>query len=933
VGTSTTGPSEPLTIASAFGIAPHMRMAVGLAVVQRGLLGAARALLLITGLALLVATGGIKLLPTLYMATGLVMLLLALPLQVLGRHLQPARSLVVVLGPLVLLVGTAWTAGTSASAWSVLSLALAGLILWLMPEPHRFAPETRPGEPLMQMLTAADLAAFSLVALVLPALLQLIGLNELVRVGAVILMLALILLAFPAVSLTKVTTGRPHTRLRRQAGGHRYVLLLLGLLCLSMTVFFAVDFTLLAAVDIRFAEPSEIAGFLASLLGAAGLISLAGSSASGWLLRRLGAPGLLQSVPTIVGAVAAAAMLVLVLSERAPFLFWLLAALKLIDLILRETIGRATVPVLQQPLSPGLRAGTNLLVHWLVPALAALLSGAVLTLVTGSVSIWESFLLAIILLITALWVGLTLPLRKAYQEALEKALERRRLEGVLSSWFREETALSIVRQGLASERPAEAIYCFDLLRELDDSQVDLCLPGLLRHPSAQARREVLLRLHGETAPPVLAEVRLLLEEDPSPEVRGAAAQLICASGELASVEEVAPLLSSNERPLRIGTLRGLMQSREIEPLMIAGEELNRLVGSDDWQDRLLAAEALAEAEEKESRRQLLALLDDQEPRVRQAALQAGCLTASPRLWPAVIDNLDSTESAWAAAAVLVAVGSPVVDVLIATFESSTSRDVRLRTLSVLERIGGEKVESFFWQLLPACDCEGRHRILTALAHGADLGDCNVSSVSEMIQSELAAAAWNLTALLEISKQNGAEILVSALRREVARNRGRIDLLIGLLAAGAATIKNLRSRSAGNLLELVPDQVAPVIEPFLEAQEPEEQLAQLADHFPEVPMSFEGRLIALVNRSEKLITTWSRACALYLMANADTSSIKDVVSKSLSNREPLIRETAIWVLAKLDPEGVQVHLGQARKDQASTVAEMAEHLAGRTQTCC
>ena len=43
-------------------------------------------------------------------------------------------------------------------------------------------------------------------------------------------------------------------------------------------------------------------------------------------------------------------------------------------------------------------------------------------------------------------------------EALEKALERRRLEGVLSSWFREETALSIVRNRLASERPAEAIY-------------------------------------------------------------------------------------------------------------------------------------------------------------------------------------------------------------------------------------------------------------------------------------------------------------------------------------------------------------------------------------------------------------------------------------------------------------------------------------------
>jgi HEAT repeat protein len=928
--TATTGSSEPVTIASAFGIAPHMRLAVGLAVAQRGLLGAARALILVTGMALLVATVGVKLLPALYMATGAVMLLLAPLLQLLSRHLQPARSLVVVLAPLALLVGAAWTAGGSVPAWSVLSLALAGLLLWLLPEPHRFAPETRPGEPLLQLLAAADLAAFSLVALVLPALLQLIKLNDLVMVGAVTLMLALLLLSLPAVSLAQVTMARPRIRLRSQTGGQRYALLLLGLICLSMTVFFAVDFTLLSAVDLRFSEPSEIASFLASLLGAASLISLAGSSASGWLLRHLGAPGLLQSVPSTVGSVAAAAMLTLVLSERASVLFWLLVALKLIDLILRETIGRATLPVLLQPLSSDLRAGTNLLVHWLAPALAALLCGAVLLLVAGTVSIWESFLLAIILLTAALWVGLTLPLRKAYQQALDKALERRRLEGVLSSWFREETALSTVRQGLASERPAEAIYCLDLLRELDDSQVDLCLPGLLRHPSAEARREVLLRLRGEAAARVSAEIRLLLEEDPSPDVRGAAAQLVCASGELASVEDVAPLLTSSERQLRVGALRGLLQSREIEPLMIANEELNRLVGSDDWQDRLLAAEVLVEAEEKESRRQLLALLGDQAPRVRQAALQASLLTSSPRLWPAVIDNLDSTESAWAAAARLVNVGSPVVDALIATFESSTSRDVRRRTLSVLERIGGDKVASFFWKLLPTCECEGRHRVLTALANDGDFGERNLSSLSEMIQSELAAAAWNLTVLLELSEPNGVEVLVSALRREVARSRDRISLLIRLLATGASTIKSLRSRTAGNLLELAPNLVGPVIEAFLEAQEPEEQLAQLAEHFPVEPMGYEERLIAIVERSEKLITTWSRACALYLMADADISRVRDVVVKSLSNREPLIRETAIWVLVKLDPDGVQVHLDRARKDRAFIVAEMAEHLAARRQ---
>jgi HEAT repeat protein len=922
-----------VTIASAFGIAPHMRMTVMLAAVQRGLLGAARALLLITGLALLVGTVGATLLPPLYMATGIAMLLLAAPLHWVGRHLQPARSLLVVLGPVVLLAGTAWTAGKSAPVWSALGLALAGMILWLLPEPHRFAPETRPGEPLLQLLSAVDQAAFSLVALVLPALLQLVGLNDLVLLGAVTLMLALLLLAFPAISLTQATVARPRTRLHRGAGGYHYSLLLLGLVGISMMVFFAVDLSLLSAVSSRFSEAPAIAGFLGSLLGAAGLISLAGGSISGWLLRRLGVPGLLQSVPTIVGSVAAAAMLTLVLSSWAAALFWLLAALKLTDVILRETIGRATVPVLLQPLSTGLRASTNLLVHWLVPGAAALLSGGTLVLVTGLVG-RESILLAGTLLAAALWVGLTLPLRKAYQEALEKALERRRLEGVLSSWFREETALSIVRQGLASERPAEAIYCLDLLQELGDSQVALCLPGLLHHPSAEARREVLMRLHGEVEPLVLAEVRLLLEDDPSPEVRGAAAQLICAAGELVALEDVVPLLRCDDRPVRIGTLRGLLRCREIEPLMIAGEELNRLVGSDDWQDRLLAAEVLAsEAEGKDSQRQLLELLNDEEPRVRQAALQARCLTASPRLWPAVIDNLAATESAWAAAAVLVTIGSPVVGALIATFESTVSRDVRLRTLSVLGRVGGAKVESYLWQILPESDCEVRYRILTVLAGSSGLGDRKVGTVSKMIQGELATVAWNLTALLEISGQQGTEVLASALRREVARNREMINLLIGQLAAVASVIKSLRSRDAGKLLELGPDRVGAVIESFLEAEEPEEQLLQLAEYFPVEPMSYEERLTALVGRSDKLMTTWSRACALYLMTDAKLSSVDDTVIKALGDHEPLLRETAIWVLAKLDPDGVKVHLDRARKDEVSTVSDMAEYLTKRESPCC
>ena len=250
-----------------------------------------------------------------------------------------------------------------------------------------------------------------------------------------------------------------------------------------------------------------------------------------------------------------------------------------------------------------------------------------------------------------------------YKRQVQRAL-RKRLLGGNTQLPAERVSLELIHDGMSQSHVGTVLYALDLLEQTEPAALGKLGPPLLEHPSAAVRAQVvgtLERHHVTAALPALLRHRA---EESDSTVRRALERAVAALCEGEVLELVGPSLQAEDPAVRVGAMTGLLRSGDMDALLVALETLQTWVANPDPDVRLMAAEALHDAEITSFYRPVLRLMDDADVRVRHRSLQVAARLKHQRLWPNVIAHMDNVAEREVATTALVAGGHtamPAID--------------------------------------------------------------------------------------------------------------------------------------------------------------------------------------------------------------------------------------------------------------------------------
>jgi len=203
----------------------------------------------------------------------------------------------------------------------------------------------------------------------------------------------------------------------------------------------------------------------------------------------------------------------------------------------------------------------------------------------------------------------------------------------------------------------------------------------------------------------------------------------------------------------------------------------------------------------------------------------------------------------------------------------------------------------------------------------------MSAARSLLDTEIAAAAWGITANLDIGDASEFDLLKSAIRSQLNAN---IDQAFFLLTCFLSSKKNnfggVRFSTARReqkelmitrILKDLPKEARRHAMPLLFADESKAALKRLEAESPDlVPpsLSRERRLSEiLAGQPSGQVTPWIQATALYSAAKSPSDEFEASIVVALQSKSGVVRETAVCALAAMAPDIFLEHVGLVADD--------------------
>ncbi|MEM7132282.1 MAG: HEAT repeat domain-containing protein [Chloroflexota bacterium] len=505
----------------------------------------------------------------------------------------------------------------------------------------------------------------------------------------------------------------------------RYILWMITFTALSTLATYLLEFIFIREANAYYQDTAAYASFFGTYLSVATLILLVTSLFSSTLFERLGLRIGLQSN---AGAVTLFAILFLISSfflGTWSMLFWLVVLTKLSDDVLVVAMTNTAARILYQPLPASQRVSIQTVMESIVLPAAIGFVGLFLIALQflGELTTRQLFLVLIILSLG--WTFASFKIYAAYQEALRKALLKRRFADVEADQTTSERE-QVLREGLRSEHPGVVLYSLNMLVDDEASEENSItslsvnnsfstsrevLPELLYHEAMEVRLDVAQRMEDtewleQIGKPVassswLTLVQARLDIETSIQVRAALGRALIALAEASGDQEVLANASENlfdpSSDLYNATLVGLLRHGGIQGVLTAGPRLLELTHSATKEDRILAAQVVGQVKESKFYQPLLTLLVDEDSEVRNAAIHASGQVNNAALWPLVAQGLGHISTRKGAVRILGQGGNSVLPIVSALFtDPDQNHDVQIALARIIGQIGGPKAEALLW---------------------------------------------------------------------------------------------------------------------------------------------------------------------------------------------------------------------------------------------
>ena len=493
----------------------------------------------------------------------------------------------------------------------------------------------RQGKRLFSFIGAGGVLANILCGLGVGALAPMLDTEHLLLLSAAMFALCFVFLravASRAHADLEMAIRRPRrSRLRLSAEGERvlhskHLKIIAGIVMFTFLTVTLVDFQFKVLVRSYYQEEKAMTAYFGYFMAITGVISSTMQFLlTGRVLERYGIVVALAVLPVFLSTGVLAMVAV-------PLVSALFAAslAKGAENIFRYTINDATMQLLYVPVPSHHRGRAKAFIDGILKQGSIAASGVML-LIGGRWFAAEELAYRLVYLdivFLVVWMTLILGIRSEYVKSLLETLRARRLD-LSGNWSPviDDNTQRLLQARLQSEDDNDILTTLEILASVDaDFQPDLL--RLLSHPTEEIRIRA-LALVGDSGRLDGAHEIHSLCRDPSPRVRAAAITAFCAVGRERGVHAVRAFLNDPDGQVRAATVAAMIQHGGLDGILTAAETLKEFLESPDPENRLHGAQVLRDIKVRNFFQPVLVLLQDVDPRVRLAAVEAAGEMQSP----------------------------------------------------------------------------------------------------------------------------------------------------------------------------------------------------------------------------------------------------------------------------------------------------------------
>jgi ATP/ADP translocase/HEAT repeat protein len=798
---------------------------------------------------------------------------------------------------------------------------------------------TREAKRLFGLVGAGGVVSAVLVGLSVRGLVKSIGTENLLYLGAGVLVVGLVLVFRLASAcreeiLTNLTDPGRQAKARIKLSSdwarffaHKQLVYVAGLVVLLGFVITFVDYQFKIAARYAFLNREEqLAGFFASFWAITGGINcIIQFFLTGRLLERFGIKVTLMILP-IALMIGSGTILIV------PAL-WSATMLKGGETVFRYTVNDASMQLLYLPVPSHFRGRAKAFIDGIVRPVSIGISGVVLAWVLPSLH--PDALGWILLALLLCWILFVFGARKQYYLSLMRTLQTRRLHfGEVSSIIPDEAAGRVLRQALTDPDTDNVLHALDMTAFSATFDWSDDLVRLLGHKSSRVRAKALqlLRDRGtlKDGPQVFGRLR-----DSDPDVRAAAVEAYCAIGKERAIRIISGFLEDDDPEVRAATVVGLIRYAGLDGVLSAAEKLKGMLESHDPEERASGARILGDIGVKNFYHPLLSLMVDEELKVRVEAIRAAGKMGSAELMPALVYRIEERATRMAAAEALAAFGSPAVKLLTRVLQNSEENlTTRLTVPGILAKIADQNCMEALLAGVDDPNEDMRDRVLEAM-HRLRLKKAHLAIPRERTQEALNMEIRNLyhqwftTRDLKLPVDH---LLTEALDHRRSMTTRRIFRLLGCLLPVRTidTIYNNLSaavpRIQANALELLDSMLDTdtkrLLLPLLDDALTDDRKEIGEEHFGFRTQNRNDRLVALMEDDNP----WLSACSIWTTGGFERKELVNEIMTHTASASPLVRETTLLVLGKLMPEDRLRNTAERhQKDPATPVRNYANWL--------
>jgi len=649
----------------------------------------------------------------------------------------------------------------------------------------------------------------------------------------------------------------------------RYAWHLSALVAIFYVAYYVVDNAFYERVEAQFSSAEEVASFVARFYAGFGLFNLLVKVfvSRPWLAR-FGLLGGLMSAPLFVGLGALGTMTA-ALSGATQAAFWLAVMTKLLERTSIDSLNRPSYYALFQTLPASARLRTQTVADLIVSPMAGGVAGLLLLVLNKVIGVGIVGLSLTAAIICVVWLLEVFAAGRAYRRSLAVALKRRGLSGADELTFREPETRVLLARALKSSRRQEVLYALGLLARFGPCGLNTEVVELLDHGDARVRAAACKAIESGHAGDI-DEVIDRLTDEPDTSVRVAMFNAVAATRKEDAYELLAFHLDDSDEALRVGAMIAMLRHGGLEGGVTAGSVLLKDAASPEAASRIRAARVLGGVGQSSFSRPLAPLLDDPDPEVQRAAIDAAGHVDSARLWPTVLRALDEPALRSAALTALDRASEVVLPAMAQAFQEATTPPARQRLARAVGRIGGRGGIELLTTALRSRDGNLRTDALRSLRRcGFSLMVRGDERLDALLATEIDDAEQLLVALCDIDEDNDSPAR-RVLVEELDKVRERVFRLLAFRYDGEAIMdvwESLRSAAteyyglATELLEqAVPPRHRALVMPLIETLTPQQRLAKLAPGVTFSPIGAAARLVELAQDADKWTSEWLRLCA-------------------------------------------------------------------------